>query len=120
MHYKNNMIKSDIKKLLIKIEIYWKNISKENSDDPDSFDFISTQSMSLKMFVLDLKNKIEKIIQNDTEAKLKFQMLLNSLENIVQVLDFKLQIYKDKEYIESILKKLSEIKKDIEVVKRYQ
>lgn len=114
------MIQNEIKKSLIKLEILWENTSNESSDDLDAYDFISVQSMSLKMTALQLKEDIEGKIRRDKKAKLKFQQLQRSLENIVKKLDFKLQIYKDKEHIKYILKKLSEIEKDIEVVKKYQ
>ncbi len=114
------MIQNQLNKSLIKIEIFWKNISKESSDDPDAYDFITTQTMSLKMIALQLKDRIEDEIRRDKKAKLKLQKLQKSLDNIVRKLDFKIHIIKDKEDIETILDKLSKIKEDIEVVKQYQ
>ena len=114
------MIQKDLQKTLLKIVVFWENLIKEHSDDPDSYDFISTQSITLKMISLDLKNLIDGEIRKNKKAKLKYQKLRKSLENIVQTLDFKLEIYKDKEYIEYILNKLSQIKKDIDIVKQYQ
>lgn len=110
----------EIRRSLIKIEILWENTSNESSDDLDAYDFISIQSMSLKFAALELKDKIDDKIRRDKKAKLKYQKLQKTLENIVKNLNFKLEIYKDKEYIEYILQKLSEIEKDIEVIKQYQ
>ncbi len=114
------MTHDDIKTSLIKIEILWETLSKESSDDLDAFDFISTQSLSLQMTALELKMSIESKIRKDPKEKLKFQKLNKTLGNIVRTLDSIPLKRKDKKYIESILKKLSEIKGDIEVIRLYQ
>ncbi len=114
------MTRNDIKQSLIKLEILWENTSNESSDDLDAYDVISVQSMSLKMTALQLKETLDDKIRRDKRARMKFQRLQKSLGNIVEKLDFKLQIHKDKEQIEYILKKLSEIEKDIDVIKMYQ
>ncbi len=114
------MIENELKKSLIKIEILWENISNESSDDLDAYDFISVQTITLQMAALQLQDAIEDKIRRDKKARLKFQKLHRALSNIIKNLNFKLQMYEDKEDIEYILKKLSEIKTDIEVVKQYQ
>jgi len=114
------MTQIDINTSLTKIEFFWENISKENSDDPDAYGYIATQTMSLKMTAFHLKDNIEIEILKDKKARLKLQKLQKALENIVNKLDFKIHGNKDKEYIENILNKLSKIKEDIEVVRLYK
>ena len=114
------MTQIDINTSLKKIEIFWENISKESDDDPDVYGYIATQTMSLKMTAFHLKDKIEIEILKDKKARLKLQKLQKALENIVNKLDFKIHANKDKEYIESILNKLSKIKEDVEVVRLYK
>ena len=114
------MTEIDINTPLTKIEFFWENILKESSDDTDVYGYIATQTMSLKMTAFHLKDKIEIEILKDKRARLKLQKLQKALENIVNKLDFKIHANKDKEYIESILNKLSKIKEDIEVVRQYQ
>jgi len=114
------MTQTDIKTSLTKIEFFWENISKENSGDPDAYGYIVTQTMSLKMTAFHLKDNIEIEILKDKKARLRLQKLQKALENIVNKLDFKIHAIKDKEYIENILNKLSEIKEDVEVVRQYQ
>jgi len=114
------MIGDEIKKSLIKIDLLWENISNESSDDLDAYDFISIQSLSLKMTVLELEDYIDERIRKDKKAKLKFQKLQKALRSMIVKLDFNLEISKDREYIEDILLKLSEIKNDIAVVRQYQ
>lgn len=114
------MIGDEIKKSLLKIELLWENISNESIDDLDAYEFISIQSLSLKITVLELKDYIEERIRKDKKARLKFQKLHKALRSIVEKLDFNLEMSKDREYIEDILLKLTEIKKDISVVRQYQ
>ena len=110
----------DLNTHLTKIAIFWDNITKENSDDIEAYDYIATQSMSLKMIVLQATNIIEEEITKSKENKIKYQKLQKTLKKIFERLDFKIKIEKDKNYIEEILNKLSEIKNDIEVIKIYQ
>jgi isocitrate dehydrogenase kinase/phosphatase len=117
---RKKMFDNEIKKSLIKIEILWENISNESSDDLDAYDFISVQTMTLQMATLQLQDAIEDKIRRDKRDKLKFQKLHRALSNILKNLNFKLQMYEQKEDIEYILQKLSEITDDIEVVKQYQ
>jgi len=114
------MTQIDINTSLTKIEFFWENISKENSDDKDAYGYIAAQTMSLKMIAFQLKDNIEIEILKDKKARLKLQKLQKALESIVNKLDFKIHAKKDKEYIESILNKLSKIKEDVEVVRLYK
>jgi isocitrate dehydrogenase kinase/phosphatase len=114
------MLENEIKKSLIKIEILWENISNESSEDLDAYDFISVQTMTLQMAALQLQDAIEDKIRKNKRDKLKFQKLHRALSNIIKNLNFKLQMYEEKEDIDYILQKLSEITNDIEVVKQYQ
>ena len=113
------MTKIDINNSLTKIEIFWNNITKEKSDDPAVYDYISTHAMALKMIAFNLKGVIENEILKDKEAKIKLQKLQRTLENIDEKLDFKIQINKTQNYIDDILTKLSLIKDDIEILNQY-
>ena len=113
------MDQKQIKEYLSKMKIIWENISKENSNDVSCYDYISVNSISLRMMALTLKDHFEEIIEKDNEAKIKFTRLHKSLSNIVSSLNNKLKIDKDKEYIDTILENILKIKDDIDTLKMY-
>ena len=110
----------DIKAPLMKIEILWANILKEDSDDIDAWDYIAAQSILMKMTAFQLKDRIENRMLKNKEVKIRLLKLHKALTSIVGNLDFEIRVEKDKEYIEDILDRLSGLKKDIDVVKQYQ
>lgn len=114
------MNKVDTNTSLMKIEVYWDNITKEKSDDIDAYDYIASGAMCLKMIAFQLKDSIENQMLKDKEAKLKLQKLHKALNNIVRKLDFKYRVDKNKEYIEGILNMLSQAKQDIEIIRQHQ
>ncbi len=114
------MIKVDTKTSLMKIEVYWENITKEKSDDLDAYDYIASTAMSLKMTAFQLKDSIENQMLKDKTAKLKLQKLHKALNNIVRKLDFRYRVDKNTEYIEGILNMLSLAKQDIETIRQHQ
>jgi len=104
----------------MKIEVFWTNIIKEDSDDTDAWDYIATQSMAMKMTAFQLKDRIENQMLKNKEVKIRLQKLHKALRNIVDNLDFEIRGDKDKEYIEDILNRLSGLQKEIDVVGQYQ
>lgn len=114
------MVHHSHKSAINMIELLWSTISREKSDDPRSYEYIATQSMVLKMAVIDLKMEVAQKIQSSKKEKLKYQKLHSSLTSILDTLDYDPTPCKDENYIQNILDRLRKIRGDVETLLKYQ
>ncbi|NTW33510.1 MAG: hypothetical protein HGB12_12965 [Bacteroidetes bacterium] len=115
------MISKSLQEEISSIEYEWRHLSKESTYDHQFYLFISIKSTALKLRIHSLRELVKKQIETDNKTKLAYQMLVNSLQNMESLLDFKAKTENelDKEHMKYVMEKIQSIEPEIEILRKY-